>query len=156
MTQNPYPGPGFHDFNQPQAGQVAPDAEAKLKRSQIVLLATLGIYVLNSVLSYVLAPSTIEVMGEVVPVESKPSDLVGSIVGIALFFVVYSMMQKRKKSGRITGYVFAGLGIVGALVSAFGGMLISPVVIALSVVWLVLSIIWIIFVSHKSVTSILR
>lgn len=63
MTQNPYPGPGYHQANQPQAGQVAPDAEAKLKRSQMALLATLGTYVLNSVLSYVLTPSTIGLWG---------------------------------------------------------------------------------------------
>lgn len=136
---------------------VAPDAEEKLKRSQIVLLAIAGIYLLNQIMSYFLSPKTVEVMGETVPVEANPvSAIVGSVIGLALFSLVYFLMQNRKKAGRITGYVFATLGCIVSIFSLIGGLLISPVVVVLSLLWLVGSIVWIVFVSNKSVSSILR
>ncbi|MBF0807493.1 hypothetical protein E4U03_02535 [Rothia nasimurium] len=169
MSQTPY---GTNDYSAPndtqamymggQPGfspesQVAPDAEQKLKLSQMILLATAVVYLLMQTLSYVLTPATIDVLGETVPTDQNPVyTVVGVLIGLALFALVYSLMSKRKKAGRITGYVFAGLGILGAAFSALGAIYISIIVVALCVLWLVLAIVWIVVVSNKSVSSILR
>lgn len=168
MSQTPY---GTNDYSapndtqamymggQPGFGQqpVAPDAEQKHKRSQTILLATAVVYLLVQVLGYVLAPETIDVLGETVPTEQNPvTTVAGTVIGLALFALVYFLMAKYKKAGRITGYVFAALGILGAAFSAIGSLYISLIVVVLCIVWLVLAIVWIVAVSNKSVTSILR
>lgn len=69
MSQTPYETNDYSAPNDTQAmymggqpgfGQqpVAPDAEQKHKRSQVILLATAVVYLLVQVLSYVLTPAT--------------------------------------------------------------------------------------------------
>lgn len=169
MTQNPYPGPGFHDVNQFQAGQPAPDAEAKLKRSQLVLLATAGAYLVYSLADYFLITmpimqSSMDMLGsDAMGVDRFASVMIFVFLAVilGLFALVYFLVQKRLKAGRITGCVFAGFGILSAtsnlysnsqLLGVYGG---AVVVLLAGLAWLILAILWIVFASHKSVTSIL-
>lgn len=172
MSQNPYgndysapndtqamymgdqPGYGMPPGVQPPA----PDAEEKLKRSQLVLLGTAVAYLLGNVLYTFTAPTTAEYMGETIDVGSfaHTLSLVSAALGLALFALVYFLMNSRKRAGCITGYVFAGLGILSALLSIFTSQdssILSTVFIAL---WLIGSIAWIVLVSNRSVSSILR
>lgn len=151
--------PGQQGFMPTQA--VAPDAEEKLKRSQIVLLATAGSYALVSIASYFLVTRALmESMQAELGTSGSAAGAIGSFIGTAialvLFGMVYLMMQKRKKIGRIFGYIFAGLGIAAALLNLFTSFGVSIVLVLLYAVWLGLSIYWIVAVSNKSVSSILR
>lgn len=97
-------------------------------------------------------------MGETIDVGSfaHTLSLVSAALGLALFALVYFLMNSRKRAGCITGYVFAGLGILSALLSIFTSQdssILSTVFIAL---WLIGSIAWIVLVSNRSVSSILR
>lgn len=156
---------------EPQAIQVAPDAEAKLKRSQRVLIGLAGAYLLSCLAFYFFytLPSMRSIQQEMA---GYGEDSVGGymtllslarfVVALICFALVYFLMRKRLKVGRIIGYVVAGFVGVATLEGAFyygyvmsrddGGviMLLSQVVLV------VLLILWVVFVSHKSVSSILR
>lgn len=139
------------------APAVAPDAEEKLKRSQTVLLATMGLYLLTQIFGYILTPDTVEFMGQVTSSDKSIfSTLSGSILGVTLFILVYNLMNKRKKAGRIAGYVFAVIGCLASFLVFIGGLIISPVIAGLGLLWLASSIVWIVFVSNRSVSSILH
>lgn len=132
---------------------VSPDAEEKLKRSQIVLLATAGAYLMASI--FALFPVLHLVQGDmVVGVLIGPA--IQALVVLGLFTLVYMLIAQHKNAGRITGYVFAGLGILSAFTSALMSLFISPILIIPYFIWLGLGVTWIILVSNKSVSSILR
>lgn len=84
------------------------------------------------------------------------------VVVLICFALVYFLMRKRLKVGRIIGYVVAGfVGVVTLEGAFYYGYVMSRddggVIMLLSqVVLVVLLILWVVFVSHKSVSSILR
>lgn len=156
---------------EPQAIQVAPDAEAKLKRSQRVLIGIAGAYLLSYLAIYFFytLPSMKSIQQEMVGYGEvfvggymNLLSLARFVVVMICFALVYFLMWKRLKVGRIIGYVVAGFAGVVTLEGVFynvyvmsrsdGGviMLLSQVVLVL------LLILWVVFVSHKSVSSILR
>lgn len=150
---------GMNSGNQPGYGQmpVAPDAEAKLKRSQMILLGTAVAYALGGLIYLFTAPATVEYMGETIATGGGNWASIGGIVlGLALFGLVYGLMAKRKKAGRVTGYVFAGLGIASALLNIFSAFGVSAISAIFYLLWLAGAIAWIVVVSNRSVSSILR
>ncbi|WP_237224591.1 hypothetical protein [Rothia nasisuis] len=150
---------GMNSGNQPGYGQmpVAPDAEAKLKRSQIILLGTAVAYALGNLVYLFTAPPTIEFMGETIETGGGNwASIGGTALSLAVFGLVYGLMAKRKKAGRVTGYVFAALGIASALLNVFSTLGISVISAIFYLLWLVGAIAWIVVVSNRSVSSILR
>lgn len=164
-TQAMYMGdqPGFS----PEP-QVAPDAEQKLKLSQMLLLASLAVYIVHSIASYFLiAKPMMESLAADPEIAELGLDsaglggfgLAGTIIPVlivaALYLLVYILMAKRKKAGRILGFVFAGLGILSSATSLF--MLYSDfMTLAFELVFIGLVIAWIVVAANKSISTILR
>ncbi|MDY6051983.1 MAG: hypothetical protein SPI83_06190 [Rothia sp. (in: high G+C Gram-positive bacteria)] len=148
--------PGFDNTGYGQQ-PVAPDAEQKHSRSQAVLLATAVVYLLTQLLNYFFTPEVIDVYGEQVVVEKNPLlSVVSTLIGLGLFALVYGLMAKYKKAGRILGYIFAAIGIIGAIWLLIGSLVFAPILVVAYLLWIVLAIVWIVVVSNKSVSSILR
>lgn len=172
MTQppqnNPYSAPnGMPSYPGQQgfapAPAVAPDAEQKLKLSQMILLGNLAVYVLTVVATYLLItkpmmdafasdPAFAELgLGGI----SVTTTLISTAIGVALYLLVYLLMGKRKKAGRILGFVFAGIGIASDLYSFV--MYSSEIaIVALLVISVGLSIAWIVVAANKSISTVLR
>ncbi|GGH63811.1 hypothetical protein [Rothia aerolata] len=77
------------------------------------------------------------------------------VVGLGLYFLVYSLINKGSNAGRITGTVFAALSVAFGLFGALGlfmGDVIEPL---LSLIWGVLGIVWLVFAWKKDVTAAL-
>lgn len=175
MSQTPY---GTNDYSAPndtqamymggQPGfspepQVAPDAEQKLKLSQMILLGNLAVYVLTAVATYLFITKPMMDVFASDPEFAElglggigvTSALISTVIGVALYLLVYLLMGKRKKVGRILGFIFAGIGIASNLYSLT--MYFTEIAImALLVISIGLAIAWIIVAANKSVSTILR
>lgn len=159
------------DSKQFQVGQIVPDAEAKLKRSQLALLGAAGAYLLSRLAVYFFytlpsleaAQREIRGYGETSTAGSvNHLAFVWTAVMLACFAVVYFLVQKRLKVGRAIGYVFVSVVSAGILeelyyyFQLFGRLDRSEILFSAELFWLTFLALWAFFVSHKSVTSILR
>lgn len=85
--------------------------------------------------------------------------IAGLVIGLALFALVAILLKKRKNGGRITGFIFASLGIIGAAFTALS-VLIYPqpwmlIMLLVTLAWLVCSILWIVKAANRDVTAAL-
>ena len=134
---------------------------AVLDRLLKLTLVSLGVYVLSSVIGMIAYATTdlVEVyrqlglsteMAEQAAggmTTSWVSSLIGLIIGVALYALVYNGLRKGKNWARVLGTVFAALAILGGLfsffnVALFGGLGILLAVIA--VIKIIVDIMWIV------------
>ncbi|MDO4898632.1 MAG: hypothetical protein Q3965_04915 [Rothia sp. (in: high G+C Gram-positive bacteria)] len=87
------------------------------------------------------------------------SPIIGLILGLGLFALVGLLLKKGKNGGRITGFVFAGLGILSACLTVLGAMAYPQpwmlIFLVLSIAWLACGIIWIVKAANKDVSAAL-
>lgn len=152
----------------PKTGMISydPKNEPAIKKLNKILWLTAGAYALSSIagiidnISY--AQNNVPESGLYAGTSATTlvmGGIVGLIIGLGLFFLVYALTVKGKKAGRITGTVFAALGILSALAGAFnifGGSVWAILAGIFSLIWGVLAIIWIVKAYKPEVSKVLR
>ena len=157
--------------------------EPKKYRTLLTLtLASLGLYVLNLLLSMLmtgddkyrryleesataggqpLSADELEQITSVMNLMMIGTILVSGIIGIAMYLLVYLGLKKKKGWARILGIVFAILGVLstaGSLITigatASGALLVALLLV--SVAFLVVNVLWLVHAFAKEVTAYLQ
>lgn len=174
MTSYPQGTPAYEPHTSQNVQPAAtPEQERKLASLVNLTWITAGIYAVLQTLSlftadiaYQASLDTIESMGgdtnAALAASEGPSyggTIAGLVLGLALFILVAILLKKRKNGGRIAGFIFASLGIVGAAITAFSALIYPQpwiiIMMVLALAWLVCSILWIVKAANRDVTAAL-
>ena len=134
---------------------------AVLDRLLKLTLVSLGVYVLSSVIGMIAYATTdlVEVyrqmglsteMAEQAaggPGTGMVAGIVGLVIGIALYLLVYNGLRKGRNWARVLGTVFAVLAILSSLFGIFGSMVFGTLgilLIVLYVIKIIVDIMWIV------------
>lgn len=85
--------------------------------------------------------------------------IIGLVLGLGIFVLVGLLLKNRKNGGRITGFVFAGLGIAAAGFSLLGAFIYPQpwmvIMLVLCLAWMACGIIWIVKAANRDVAAAL-